>query len=138
MESEASTFMPPVLPVLAAAVSAFVLGGLWYSPVLFGRAWQRLTGLTDEQLKAANPVRIFVPAFVLAAVAAWVFSMFLGPRPGLGMGLSAGASAGLCWVAASMGINDLFERRPLMLWLINAGYHTVAFTLFGAIYGLWQ
>ena len=42
---------------------------------------------------------------------------------------------GLCWVAASFGINYLFERRPLNLWLINGGYHTLQFTLFGLILG---
>jgi hypothetical protein len=45
-------------------------------------------------------------------------------------GLGAGVSAGLCWVAASFGINYLFERRPLGLWLINGGYHTLQFTLY--------
>ena len=50
---------------------------------------------------------------------------------------SARASrAGLCWVAASFGINYLFERRPLGLWLINGGYHTLQFTVFGLILGL--
>ena len=48
----------------------------------------------------------------------------------------AGFSAGLCWVGAAYGINYLFERRPLGLWAINAGYHTLQFTLFGLIVGL--
>ena len=42
----------------------------------------------------------------------------------------------LCWVAASYGINYLFERRPLRLWLINGGYHVLQFTAFGLILGL--
>jgi hypothetical protein len=42
----------------------------------------------------------------------------------------------LCWVAGSFGINYLFERRPLGLWLINGGYHTLQFTVFGLILGL--
>ena len=62
--------------------------------------------------------------------------MFLGPQFGLGPAIAAGASAGLCWVAASFAINYLFERRPLSLWLINGGYHTLQFTLFGLILGL--
>ena len=53
--------MPDVnwLAVLAAAISAFLLGGLWYSPALFGKAWQRGAGLTDEQLKGGNPAKIY-------------------------------------------------------------------------------
>ena len=62
--------------------------------------------------------------------------MFLGPKITLQEGAMYGFSAGLFWVAAAMGINDLFEQRPLGLWLINAGYTTAMFTLFGTIIGL--
>ena len=123
--------------VLAAATSVFVLGGLWYSPVLFGKPWQREAGITDEQMKNANMAMIFGLAFVLSLVAALVFALFLGPRPPVSLGLGAGFSAGLCWVGASFGINYLFERRSLKLFLINAGYHTVQFTIIGLILALW-
>ena len=52
--------------------------------------------------------------------------------------IGVGVMAGLCWVGASLGINDLFEQRSLGLWAINAGYHTLAFTLFGVVFGLWH
>lgn len=123
--------------VLVAALASFVLGGLWYSPVLFGKAWQRETGLTDERLKAGNMGVIFGLSFVLSLAAACVFALFLGPRPPLELGLGAGASAGLFWVAGSFGINYLFERRSLRLFLINGGYHTLQFTLIGLILALW-
>jgi len=133
---ENAAFTPPLFAVLVAALSSFLLGGLWYGP-LFARRWQRLTGLSDERLAAGGPARVFGLSFVLALVQAWVFAMFLGPDPSLALGLGAGASAGLCWVGAALAINDLFERRPFGLWAINAGYHTLAFTLYGLILALW-
>ncbi len=123
--------------VLVAAVASFVLGGLWYSPMLFGKAWQRETGLSDEKLAGGNMALIFGVAFVLCVAAAFVFAMFLGPRPPLALGLGAGASAGLFWVSSSFGINYLFERKSLKLFFINAGYHTLQFTLIGLILALW-
>jgi hypothetical protein len=123
--------------VIAAAVSGFVLGGLWYSPALFGKVWQREAGVSDEQMKNANMALIFGLSLVLCLVASFVFAMFLGPRPPLALGLGAGFSAGLCWVSASFGINYLFERKTLKLFLINAGYHTLQFTLIGLILALW-
>ena len=39
------------LAILAATVSAFVLGGVWYSPLLFARSWMQAAGLTEEQVK---------------------------------------------------------------------------------------
>jgi hypothetical protein len=52
--------------------------------------------------------------------------------------LGAGFSAGLCWVAASFGINYVFERKSFALFLINGGYHTAQFTLYGLVLGLWH
>ena len=129
--------MPEInwIAVLLCGVASLVLGGLWYSPMLFAGAWQRAAGLSDEQAKSGNMAVIFGGAFLLSVIAAAVFAMFLGHDMSLGAATAAGFSAGLCWVAASYGINYLFERRPLKLWLINGGYHTLQFTLFGLILG---
>ncbi len=123
------------IAVIVAAVSAFVLGGLWYGP-LFGRKWQKLVGLSDEDAKNANMAKVFGGAFVLSFLAAAVFAMFLGPDITVQFGVGAGFAAGLFWVAASFGINYLFAQRPFMLWLIDGGYHTLQFTLYGLVFGL--
>ncbi|MEZ5693441.1 MAG: DUF1761 domain-containing protein [Altererythrobacter sp.] len=123
------------IAVIAAAVSAFVLGGLWYGP-LFGKKWMALVGLSEEQAKSGSPAMIFGGAFVLSLVAAFVFAMFLGPKPGIEFATAAGFAAGLCWVAATFGINYLFARKPLALWLIDGGYATLQFTLYGLLIGL--
>jgi hypothetical protein len=124
--------------VLAAAVSAFVLGGVWYSGALFGSAWLRETGLSKEELDKGNPALIFGVSFVLAALAALVFALFLGPRPAFSFALAAGIMAGLFWVGTSFAINYLFEHKSFRLFLINAGYHTVQYALIGAVLGLWH
>lgn len=123
--------------VLVAALASFLLGGLWYSPLLFAKVWQREAGLSDAQLQNANMGMIFGLAFVLCLIASFVFALFLGPRPPLALGLGAGFAAGLCWVSASFGVNYLFERKSLKLFLINGGYHTLQFTLIGLILALW-
>jgi hypothetical protein len=89
-------------------------------------------------MRTANKARIFGFAFVLSLIAALVFALFLGPRPPMALGLGAGFAAGLCWVAASFGINYLFERRSLKLFLINGGYHTLQFTIIGLLLALWH
>ncbi len=128
--------MPEVnlIAVVAAAVSAFLLGGLWYSPALFANQWMRLTGQSEETLKSGSMAKIFGGALVLNLIAAWVLAMFLGQMSLLHATL-AGLSVGLCWVATSLGVNYLFERRPLGLWLINSGYFVLQFTIMGAIIG---
>ena len=127
--------MPQVnyLAVLLAALSAFLLGGLWYS-LLFAKPWAALTGQSEERLKAGNPAFVFGGAFLLNLVAAYVLAMFVGPA-GFKFSTLAGLSVGLCWVATTLGVNYLFERRPFGLWLINGGYVTVQYTAMGAIIG---
>jgi hypothetical protein len=124
--------------VVAAGASSMILGGLWYSPLLFGKAWGAASGVTEEKAKSANMAKAMGTAFVLALLGAFVFAMFLGPRPAPMFATAAGLSAGLCWVAGSFGINYLFEQRGLRLFLINGGYHTLQYTLIGLILGLWH
>ena len=126
-----------LLAVIVAGIASFILGGLWYSPMLFGKAWQREAGLSDEQLARGNMAMIFGTSFVLCVLAAWVFALFLGPRPAVAFGLGAGFAAGAFWVASSFGVNYLFERKSLKLFAINGGYHTLQFTLIGLILALW-
>ncbi|HKX99335.1 MAG TPA: DUF1761 domain-containing protein [Steroidobacteraceae bacterium] len=126
------------LAVLAAALSAFLLGGLWYSPALFQKAWQRGAQISDEELqKGGHPGKTYGGAFVLSLVAAATFAMFLG-KPPVGEATAYGFCVGLTWVAASFGINYLFERKTMTLFLVNGGYHTLQFTLYGLILGLWH
>ena len=45
---------PNWIAVLAAGISAFVLGGVWYSPALFGKAWMKENNFTAEDIKSRN------------------------------------------------------------------------------------
>ncbi|MEQ1616783.1 MAG: DUF1761 domain-containing protein [Terricaulis sp.] len=124
------------LAVAAAATSSFLLGGVWYA-ALFAKPHQSAAGLSDEQVKGGNPAFIFGGSFALALIASASFAMFLG-KVDAATGALYGFTAGLCWVTASFGINYLFERKPLALFLINGGYHTLQFTLIGLILGAWH
>lgn len=124
------------MAVLAAAVAAFAIGAIWYSPALFAKAWQREAGLTDAQLADGRQGIVFGGAFLLLLVASAVFAMFLGPKPSMQLGLGAGFAAGLAWVAGGVGVLYLFERRSLRLALINGGYLTLAFTAIGVVIAL--
>jgi len=120
--------------ILVAAVSSFLLGGLWYSPVLFGKAWNRENG---SMPKPGHPAKVFGVSFVFSVIAAAAFASLVGPSPSLQTGVLLGLVAGFGIAAASFGINYQFAQRSFMLWLIDGGYHTVQFMLFGAVLGLW-
>jgi len=127
------------LAILAATVSTFMLGGLWYSPVMFGRAWMQEIGVNPDALgEKGNFGRILGMSFILEFIMAISLAVFIGPKASLAFGLFAGAAAGFGWVALAFGVTYLFERKSLRLFFINAGYHGVAFTIMGAILGAWH
>lgn len=126
------------LAVVAAALSSFLIGGVWYSPVLFGKVWLRETGLTDEGLRRRNMGLVFGSCFLLSLVIAFNLAAFLAGPPDLAWGLAAGALAGIGWVATGMGITYLFEARSFKLFAVNAGYHAVTFVVMGGILGAWK
>jgi len=122
------------LSVIIAAVSSFMVGGIWYGP-LFGKAWMEGFGFTEDQLNQRNMPMVFGVSLLLALIASLNLEMFISPEADLAFGLFAGFAAGLGWVATFLGILYLFEKRSLKVYSINAGYCVVALTLMGAILG---
>ena len=126
------------LAVFTATISAFLLGGLWYSKKLFGTRWMQEIGLTEESIVQSNPARTFGTTLVLQFIAATALAVFLGADSSWLSGLQSGALIGLLWIATSYGTTYLFEQRSLYLFMINAGYNVVLFAIMGAILGAWH
>ncbi len=122
-----------LIAALAGSVAAMVLGGIWYSPVFFGSAWQRLASVPDSA--QANPLLTYGGAFALIFVGAIVFGAFIGTSPDIGFAVSAGLGAGVAWAAGSLWISYIFEGRPLRLALINGGFHILQYGLIGLAFG---
>jgi hypothetical protein len=124
------------LAVVVATVSSFALGGIWYGP-LFSKAWMKLTGMTKEKGAEASMAVTFGGTFALNLLIAIAIAMLTGPHAGLHAGLHTGLFSAFFFVATSIGVIYLFEQRPLRLWLINAGYQVVNFSIMGSIIGAW-
>lgn len=124
------------LAVIAAAVSAFVLGGIWYGP-LFKQVWCREAGI-DPNSAPPHPKLTFATAFGCSLLAALMFAIALPPEAGPADGFGAGFVVGLFFVAMSFGINYAFAQRSVKMWMIDAGYHIAQFSLYGLILGAWH
>jgi hypothetical protein len=126
------------LAVVTAALSAFVLGGLWYGP-LFGKVWMRENGFTVEGLAGGNQAKIFAFAFLWTLIMAYNLAMFVGdPTIDAGKATLYGFLTGFGWIAMAVFVIGLFERRSTLLMLVNGAYMTTALTLMGAIIGAWR
>lgn len=124
------------LAVLAAAASAFALGGLWYGP-LFLKPWSRAAGM-DPNAAPGHPAKVFGTAFFCSLLAAAAMAFILPASAGALQGAMLGLLVGFFFVAMSFGINYAFSQRQMLLWLIDGGYHVVQFALYGLILGAWR
>lgn len=124
---------PTLLMVVLAVLSTFLIGGLWYSPVLFGRAWQQAVGLSDQTLRA-TAARTFVVAGVVALVVGTNLGFFIGGKSTLSFGAFAGVATGV-FMAGAVVTTSSFARRPARLIAIDAGYHLLSAAVAGTIIG---
>jgi hypothetical protein len=124
--------------ILVAAVSAFLVGGLWYSPALLGKLWKKANGFGPGE-PAPPDAKTFVITFVLSVIMSFNLAMFLNdPKTTMAWGATAGFLAGFGWCFMGIGIVAIFERRPWSYVIVNGGYLTVALVLMGAIIGAWR
>ncbi|HQU91367.1 MAG TPA: DUF1761 domain-containing protein [Pyrinomonadaceae bacterium] len=126
---------------IAVSVCAFLslaIGGLWYSPLLFQKAWQHEAGISDEQMAKFNPLKIFVFTFVLAWIMSYNLAFFIGtPETTWQWGVGAALLAAV-WVVAMFTIIALFEQRSFRYIAINSSYVIVYFAVIGFILGIWR
>lgn len=128
--------------IVVAAMVHFLLGALWFSPLLFSNAWLSGIGKSMEQLQAANAgsplpyIVAFISNLVLAYALSWVITR-LGARTAA-QGAWVGAMLWLGMVATTTLTEYAFEMRSRQLFAINAGYPLVGMLLMGAILAAWQ
>jgi hypothetical protein len=123
-----------LLPVLAGTLAFFLVGALWYG-LIFAKPWQRAAGLTNSQLQAGNMGLIFGLAFafeMLIGLVLWHLIARTDPPPHVVMMMALGFAGGV--MIPAIGINYLFLRKPLTLFLIDAGHFLVGMAAMGGVF----
>jgi hypothetical protein len=122
---------------LVAAIIVFALGAIWYSSALFGKIWCSESHFDKKTMKKKHPPFVYLVAFIFLAVAAYAFSVYLGPAPDLLFAVKQALLVGVCFVSTSFGINYLFGGKSYKLLLIDAGYHIFQFVIYGVVFAIW-
>lgn len=122
--------------VVLATLATFVIGFAWYHPRTLGPAWMRMVGLTEDELRAASPVR-FLGAGAVAFVTAMVLNVLMVELSVLSVGGGAllGGFLALVMRVGNQVIHHGFELRPQALTLVNGGHDVLALAATGAIIG---
>ena len=121
-------------PVLAGTAAFFVVGALWYG-VIFAKPWQRAAGLSDAKVRSGNMGVIFGLTFafeMLVAMVLWHLLARTDPAPHVVMMMAVGFAVGV--MIPAIGINYLYLRKPLALFLIDAGHFLFGMAAMGAVF----
>src|SRR3989344_3042591 len=124
------------LAVLIAAVVNMIVGSLWYGPI-FGRAWKRMMGLTDESMKSMrlSAMQAMAGGFITAIVMAYVLAHFVAVN---GVADMSGALELAFWIwlgfmATVTAGSFLWENKPFKLFVLNAAEQLVALVLMAMV-----
>ena len=127
---------------VACAAATFLVGGLWYGPVLFGPRWGKEAGVIAPhetpqpgQRRGKHPGQVFALAYVFTVLAVWALAWLLGAHPTIAHGARMGALVGAGFAATSFGVNYQFAARSLVMTAIDGGYHVLQLTLAGIVLG---
>lgn len=131
------------LAVVVGALIYFALGALWYSPMLFGKQWQRSIGWDPEQrppeMKATTYVVPLVAYLVMAVavglLAAATGADTIGEGVVLGLVLGIGLSLMHTLVDATFDPN---KPQPWTWFAINGSYHALGLLIVAIIVAAWR
>ena len=155
------------LALLVAALSTLVVGFIWYNPKVFGNAWMRESGMTEEKIKGSNMALIFSMSLVYAFLISFILQFLVvhqfgaygatygvqGVEPTVlenymnaygstfrtfKHGALHGFMSGLLLALPLIGTNALYERRSFKYVLITGGFWIVCFTIMAGIICAWE
>ena len=131
-----------VWAVLLGTLALWVLGALWYSPVLFGKIWQKEIEFKEEAITKVNMAKVFGLSFLLMLFMVWALNFVINSHKpehvSLLTGLHYGAFMGFFFSMMTMGVNYLYQRRSVKLWLIDGFYMVIGLGIAGMILGAWR
>ena len=129
--------------VLVATLVHYILGGLWYSPLLFGNKFIQLINWTPEQLRqieSESHAKELVIAFVMSFLLVYILAHFVQYTKATNAfgGIQTAFWLWLGFVVTTHVPTVIFEQRSFGLFAINVAYQFVGCSLAGAILAVWR
>jgi len=124
------------LAVAVLTVFSFMLGAFWHS-VLFNKAWKEDSKSEYNSENRGKPGKLFGLAGISHVVAVIALSLLIGHQSTAICGMLYGLTVSIAWVSTSIGVTYLFVGRSFRLFLIDAGFYVVFYTIAGLILSIW-
>lgn len=129
------------IAVLVSGIVAMVLGGLWYSPLLFGKAWMKDMGWGETMPESAkkNATKSYAIMFVGSLVMMFVLAhfIFVWGAATVSEALTLGFWTWLGFLAPVVMGAQLWEGKPWRLFFISGGYYLALLLITSVILASW-
>jgi len=150
------------IAIFVSALTTLVVGFIWYNPKVFGTIWMKENGLTREELRSGNMLKIFGLTYIFSVfIVITEMSLTIHQSGAVGMvggpikigkafmadygtafrtfkhGALHGFISGLFFALPIIGINGLFERKSWKYIWIHAGFWIVCLTIIGSLVCGW-
>jgi hypothetical protein len=138
------------LAVIVSALVPLIIGAFWYHPKVFGSAWMKATGITEEKIKQASPLKAYIIALIMSVVLSFYLyiNVLVGGPDEMRHGTEAfmtfrhgfvhGAFLAVFVVLPTMATNSLFEMKSTKYIFINVFYWVVSLAFMGGILNGWS
>ena len=126
------------IAVIAAAVMGFVVGGIWYGPIM-GKKWMGAVGLSEDDIKQGNMGAIYGGAFAFSLLASWTLAhTFATYMVELSFSVKVLTAFGVAlgFILPAIGTNYLFSQKSKTLFFIDAGYWLLFYIAMGVVHAL--
>jgi hypothetical protein len=128
------------LTILVATIIGYIIGALWYSPLLFGNLWVKLMKFSKidmEKSKKQGMAKQWITMFIATLILTYILSQFIVAGAGWLHGLRIGALVWLGFLATTQIGIVLWEKKPFALYAINTLHYLVVLVVMGSILGAW-
>ncbi len=136
-------FSVNLFSVFVSGIAAMFVGGLWYSPMVFGTYWMSKSGIAMPDKQAAKKeglAHLYAGQFVLSCIGAYVLAHFVGSLGVISFG-SAFQLAFWLWIGVQFPLiasSALWEKKPWGLVCINAGGNLLSMVVMTTILAYWR
>jgi hypothetical protein len=149
--------------LLATGLIPIIVGFVWYNPKVFGQKWMDTIGISEESMKGANMLMIFLLSYLFGCMLSMALHTMVIHQMGLasslegdktpetaaylknyleiygtrfryfGHGVIHGVMTAIFVALPVIGVNALWNRKSAKYVFIHVGYWVVCMGLIGGV-----
>lgn len=129
-----------LLAVFIITIFTFILGGLWYSKILFGNLFIKHIGKSENELQQNSSGLFFLYELIATFITNYVLAslILMMNTSDFWRGFQLGIIVWIGFIAMTQLSTVTFEKRNFTIYLIHIFYRLIAVSISGGILAIWK